>query len=254
MKNTLLGAALFLVAARTAEGRIEPVFIERLPQPNRFHDVGMHIGAMRKRPDAITHALLVDMHQKFKPLLTRLCIAEFNHLTKFPCRIHMEKGKRQRGGIERLHRQMQHDGGILADRIEHHRIGECRRHLTENMDGFCFKALQMRQVFHQGCMMHGIYSRNPAGAVPIKTEPLYFFVFKHYPTQNWRQTKANAFVRRKVTGHDACIVVNESGKRKECYRVLQKASRKTCPFQCRAGNKLAPKTKVRFSTKQRKIL
>src|SRR5688572_5895954 len=58
----------------------------------------------------------------------------------------MQEGKWRLGRIERLHRQMQHDGRILADRIEHHRIGESRRDLTKNMDCFGFKTLEMRQV------------------------------------------------------------------------------------------------------------
>ena len=58
----------------------------------------------------------------------------------------MEERERRLGRIEGLHRQMQQDGRILADRIEHHRIGESRRDLAENMDRFGFKPLEMRQV------------------------------------------------------------------------------------------------------------
>ncbi len=48
--------------------------------------------------------------------------------------------------IERLHRQMQHDGGILAHRIKHHRIGEGRSNLAKDMNCFCFQTLKMCQV------------------------------------------------------------------------------------------------------------
>jgi hypothetical protein len=58
----------------------------------------------------------------------------------------MQERKRRFGRIKGLHRQMQHHGGILADRIQHHRLGECCGNLAENMDRFGFKTLKVRQA------------------------------------------------------------------------------------------------------------
>jgi hypothetical protein len=49
---------------------------------------------------------------------------------------------------------MQHHRRILADRIKHYRVGKTCRDLAKNMDSFRLKALKMRQVLGQGCMMH----------------------------------------------------------------------------------------------------
>ncbi len=41
----------FSSSARGArERRVETVFLERLPEPHRLHDMGVHVGAVGKRP------------------------------------------------------------------------------------------------------------------------------------------------------------------------------------------------------------
>ncbi len=109
---------------------------------------------MAKGTNTLAHAILIDMHEQLETLFTRLRIAKLNHLPKLPCRINMQKGERRWSGIECLHRQMQHHRRILADRIKHYRVGKTCRDLAKNMDSFRLKALKMRQVLGQGCMMH----------------------------------------------------------------------------------------------------
>ena len=70
-------------------------------------------------------------------------VAELDHLPEFPGRVDMQERKRRLGRIERLHGEVQQDRGILADRIEHHRLGERRGDLAENMDRLGFKAVEM---------------------------------------------------------------------------------------------------------------
>jgi hypothetical protein len=124
----------FLVAARAAEGRIELMQLERLLQALRLHDVGVEPAAMGDGRDAVAHALLVHMHDQIEPEPAHLAIAEGDHLAELPGRIHMQQGERRLGGIERLQRQMQHDRGVLADRIKHHRMAELRHHLAHDAD------------------------------------------------------------------------------------------------------------------------
>lgn len=45
-------------------------------------------------------------------------------------------------GRKNLHRQMQQHRRILADRIQHHRLAEFRRHLAQD-DAFGFQPLQV---------------------------------------------------------------------------------------------------------------
>jgi hypothetical protein len=145
-EDALLGPALFLVAACAAEGSVEAVPVERLAQPDRLHHVGVHVRAVAQRADAVAHALFVDVDEKLEPQLGGHRVAEGDHLAELPGRVDMQEWKGRAGRMERLHRQVQHDGGVLADGIEHHRLGEGGGHLAENMDRFGFEPLQVGQA------------------------------------------------------------------------------------------------------------
>ena len=67
-------------------------------------------------------------------------VAEGDHLGELPAGVHMQEREGYAAGIEGLARQMQQHGGILADRIEHHRTLEFGRHFAENVDGLRFPA------------------------------------------------------------------------------------------------------------------
>ena len=58
----------------------------------------------------------------------------------------MEQREGRLGGIERLHGQMQHDAGILADGVQHHRVAELGRDLTHDVDALGFQAFEMRHA------------------------------------------------------------------------------------------------------------
>src|SRR6185437_16686366 len=94
-KDALLGAALFLVAARAAECGIETVFVERLFQRHGLHDLGMDRRAVRERADALRDAFLVDVHDQLEAQSLRSLVAELDHLAEFPRRIDMEQRERR---------------------------------------------------------------------------------------------------------------------------------------------------------------
>ena len=143
-KDALLGAGFFLVAPRAAEGGVEAVFVQRLLQAFGLHHLGVQRRAGIERIDAALHAVLIDMDDQIQPQPLGGRVAELDHLPEFPGRIDMQQRKRRLGGIERLHRQMQHHRRILADGIEHHRVGELGRHLAHDVDALGFQAPQMR--------------------------------------------------------------------------------------------------------------
>ena len=144
-EDALLGAGLFFVAPRAAEGRVEAVFVERLLQAFRLHHLGMKRRAGIERIDAAPDAVLVDMHEQVEaePLGGR--VAELDHFTKLPCRIDMEERERRLRRIERLHRQMKHHRRVLADRIKHDRVAEFGRNLAHDVDALGLQALQVRR-------------------------------------------------------------------------------------------------------------
>ena len=63
----------------------------------------------------------------------------------------MHQRKRQRRGIERLDRKMQHHAGIFADRIEHDRLFELGDHLAHDLDRLGLESPEMLwQCFARG--------------------------------------------------------------------------------------------------------
>ena len=60
----------------------------------------------------------------------------------------MQQREGRTRGEERLLRQMQHHGGILADRIEHHRALGLGDDFAQDVDALGFEALQMCEPGH----------------------------------------------------------------------------------------------------------
>jgi hypothetical protein len=83
-------------------------------------------------------------------------IAEGDHLFEVPRRIDMEKWEWDRCGIEGLARQVEDDGGVLADRIEEDRVSEGRCRLSKDLYRFVF------EFSEDACgAQHGVKPRNP---------------------------------------------------------------------------------------------
>ena len=109
-----------------------------------IHHLGMQGRAAVERIDAARHAVLVDIFDEIQPQPFDGLVAELDHLLELPRRVDVHQGEWRLGGIKGLHRQVQHHGGILAHRIEHHRVGELGRHLAHDVDALGFQAPQMR--------------------------------------------------------------------------------------------------------------
>ena len=89
-KNALLRARFFFVAPRAAECRIETVFIQRLFECFRFHDVGVDGRAVRKRIDAFCNAIGIDVHQQLHTRFFGHACAMRVHRLEFPGGIDMQ--------------------------------------------------------------------------------------------------------------------------------------------------------------------
>src|SRR5277367_3848474 len=151
-EDTLLGAALLLVATRAAEGRVELAGVESLSQGLGLHHLGMDLAARGDWRYAARDAVGVDVNAKVEAEPLRRIVAKGDHLSKFPGRIDMQQRKWQRRGVEGLERDMQHRARVLADRIEHDRIAEFGDDLPHYVNSFRLKAFQVRR---QG-VRHGI--------------------------------------------------------------------------------------------------
>src|SRR3546814_8877928 len=68
-EDALLGAGLFLVAARPADGGVEPPLVQRLLEGLGLHHVGVHGGAVADRTDALGNAIRVGPDMQLNPRL-----------------------------------------------------------------------------------------------------------------------------------------------------------------------------------------
>ncbi len=159
-EDPLLGAALLLVAARTAKGGIEAVEVERLLQGLGLHHVGMDRRAVREWVYAFFYAVRVGVRNQLETVLVHHALAERVHLPELPARVDVQQRERRLGRVERLHRHVQHRGAVLADGVQHHRLAALRDHLAHDLDCLGLEALEVRerarwQVFRLGAG-HGI--------------------------------------------------------------------------------------------------
>src|SRR3546814_13007327 len=74
-EDALLGPGLFLVAARPADGGVEPPPVQRLLEGLGLHHVGVHGGAVADRTDALGNAIRVGPDLQPNPRLGGAAIA-----------------------------------------------------------------------------------------------------------------------------------------------------------------------------------
>ncbi len=103
---------------------------------------------MAERADPRRDSVGIDMHQQLEAEPFHRLVAEGDHLAELPRRIDMEQREWRPRRIERLHRQVQHDGAVLADRIEHHRIVAFGDDLAHDVNAFRFQAVKVGQGRH----------------------------------------------------------------------------------------------------------
>ncbi len=125
---------------------------------------------MGERVDALRHTLWVDVGDQVEPHFLDHLVAEAVHLLEFPLGVDVHHRERQLAREESLARQVQHHGGILADRVQHDRVVELGGHLADDMDAFRLQLFQVRQFVDHG------YSRKTilwTASGPCSSEPLY---------------------------------------------------------------------------------
>ncbi len=100
---------------------------------------------MIERVDPALLGLGIGPHQQLHPGVLRRLFAQRIHVLELPRRVDMHQREGRRRGIERLLRQVQHHRAVLADRIEHDRLGRLGRDLTHDMDALGLEPLQVRK-------------------------------------------------------------------------------------------------------------
>ena len=98
---------------------------------------------MIKGVDSLPDTLLIGVDQKVKAVLAHGMVAEGDHIPEFPGGVYMQKGKGRFLRPEGLQGQVQHDGAVLSDGIQHHRLITFRRDFAQNVDRLRFQLVQM---------------------------------------------------------------------------------------------------------------
>jgi hypothetical protein len=75
------------------------------------------------------------------PICFGVPVAEGDHLGKLVAGVDVQQREGNLARVEGLLREAQHDGGILADGVEHHRAGELGDGLAQDEDAFGFEHL-----------------------------------------------------------------------------------------------------------------
>ena len=145
-EHTLLGSRLLFVAPRAADGCVIAALVQRLLQRLRLHHVGVHGGAVADRPDALRHAILVDVHREGAAGFLGAPVAEGDHLAELPGGVHVQQRDRWAPGRKRLDQQVQQHRAVLADGVQHHRVAELGRDLAQDVDALGLKAVEMAQI------------------------------------------------------------------------------------------------------------
>jgi len=150
-EDALLRVRFLLVTAGAADGGIEAVFVQCLPQGLGLHDVGVNGAAVGDGRNAFGEAFRVGVDQKVEAEAPGYIIAEADHLAELPRRVDVQGREGQRRRVKSLERQMEKHGRVLADRIEEDRALELRCYLPENMDALGFKPIKMVRVHVVAC-------------------------------------------------------------------------------------------------------
>src|SRR6185436_1053262 len=115
-EHALLGAGLLFVTARTTDGGIGAVLVERLLERLGLHDVGV-AAAVRERRDAGGAAGLVRVDDELGVQTLRGLVAELDHLLELPAGVDVQQREGNAAREECLAGEMQQDRGVLADRV-----------------------------------------------------------------------------------------------------------------------------------------
>ena len=139
--DTFFRPALLFIATSASESGIELIFIERMQQRLRLHQVRMHLASVRERPYTGIECLHIGFHDQVPSEFLRIVVAELNHLLELPFGIDVHQRERNFSRRKSLFCQANHDGRVFSDRIKHHRILKLGSYLPDDMDRLCFQLL-----------------------------------------------------------------------------------------------------------------
>ena len=143
-EDALFRTAFLLVAARAAEGCVEAIFVERLLKPFGLPHVGMQ-RAVVERVDPALLGFGILVNDQFHPRITRGLFAQRIHVPELPRRIDMHQREGRGRRVESFLGKVQHDGAVLADRIEHHRSVRLGGDFAHDVDALGLEPLEVSQ-------------------------------------------------------------------------------------------------------------
>src|SRR5262249_37789935 len=149
-EHALFGPRSFFFAARSADGRIELIFVERVKQSRCLQLAAASRDSELQRMGARRNSVFVAMDNDAGADLLRKAIAEFEHLLELVAGVDVKERKWKRPRIKRLAREVHKHAGVLADRVEQHRVPELRNGLAQNVDRLAFELAKMSPLFVHG--------------------------------------------------------------------------------------------------------
>ena len=136
--------------ATATKGRVKAMLSQCALQ--RIGQLSLRIerAACVERIDALLFCIFVLSHNQLQPIFLHRLIAVVEQRLKVPSAGHVQHRERRRRGVKRLARQVEHDGRILAHRIEHDRVFSLGHDFAEDVDAFGFEPLEMGKHCHAG--------------------------------------------------------------------------------------------------------
>ena len=145
-EDTLLRARALLVAASAADGRVEVAGLQRVEQRLGLEQPAAALRADLERLRAFADGFFVGVDDQPRADGVGHLVAERDHFLELVGRVDVEERKRNRARVERLLREAQHAGRVLADRVEHHRPLELGDHFPKDLDALGLERTQVIQA------------------------------------------------------------------------------------------------------------
>ena len=145
-EDALLGAGFFFVAARSAEGCVEAVGAEAVEQGRGFEQSAAALGAELDGIGSVGEGFFVAPDDELEAEFGGVAVAEFEHLAELVAGVDVKEREGNGRGVEGLLREAQHDGGVFADGVEHHRVLELGGDLAEDVDALGLEELNVAQA------------------------------------------------------------------------------------------------------------
>ena len=144
-EKTFLGAGLFLVAPRAADGAVELKFLNRAEQHGNLKLVAADLAGRRVR-DAFFERLVHRADDELRAELFRAAVAELDEFGKFVAGFDVQKRHRNVRRTERLFREAQQADGILAAGKEQGGTFKLGGDFAHDVNRLGFEILQMVQM------------------------------------------------------------------------------------------------------------